>query len=500
MGIRPNRQRAATADISKLVVPYPYPLIGNKNIEGLASVISAEAERILSGATPVKEVIFVTADTSPTEQGGVKIISAEPDTSPQKDLSVSRRMWHIWCILHPQAFTAPSVPEPARKAMYRGVHYEKPEGSFERLVEHCSMYAPPPEWAATFLNRFKKGVIENADFATVNMQDFLWLLAVREWHNDLRQRKASLVSYLHTHIPDNLEQSEAGRALLSALSLLDRVYVHADEFKDNIERSLTALGLRVPEIRRFDLGIDKALLDKALEEINHSNYETVVSGLSERQRIFLREAFRSQQDPEVCRFFCIDRIDPIKGLDTVIQGVAKFLKERKERGEDINRRYRFFFVNLPVDPKLVNKVNLSGAYGVWLEKQLQGLEELFPGIIFRSEPFVGNGRKALYSAMRRAHIISGGRCEGLHLSFMEALYINRGLPFAGILPDGAGFAKHAIAKGYAHGVIFPKHSKADLFAESLASLADADRDNLAGFTEKLLNKLILPRKDSVLLG
>ena len=123
------------------------------------------------------------------------------------------------------------------------------------------------------------------------------------------------------------------------------------------------------------------------------------------------------------------------------------------------------------------------------------------GIVQRGDPIKGEQRIAFPAMMRNMNMISGGRGEGLHLSFMESLYANRGLPVAGILPTGAGFAQHAVAQGYSDPAVFPVPNDESVFQRAISEIVRRQKSDAGGLiasSKRIVDELILPRRDSVL--
>jgi len=495
----------------KIVVPHPYALSGH-NIGGLASVIAAE---LRGQPERLRDVTFLTADSHSGDIGGVRVLNATPDAPQDAGVPMSRRLWGHWCTLFPKSYTAPACPPEALHGMYNAGQYSHQIGSFECMLEHVARFAPGRAAEERFFSRYGRRFTDSGTEgiepgSIVNFQDFLWFGAINEYGDALRAKGCYLKGTGHTSYPDNLYRSEIGRGFLSAISKLDVFYVHADEFARRIGNQLQTLGLPVPELKTMNLGIDQGLMHASLAKVSPSNFTQSIPGfkeLSANQRGFIGEIFKAQQNPDCTSFMCIDRIDIVKRLHVVIYAIDKFLQSRLDEGEstlDLRAKYKFFFLNLKFtsnDPS--GGDNLSAQYGTWLEQEFERVlgKEQYKGVVFRGDPLTGDQRIGLPALMRNSVLISGGGEEGLHLSTMEGLFVNRGLAKGAILPTGAGFALQAIESGFDDPSYFPQVDDVSAYVGAIrawAGLTDISKARQRSITNRLVDQLVIPRKHSVL--
>jgi len=353
-----------------------------------------------------------------------------------------------------------------------------PKGSFERLLDTIEKHAPPVSIEQDFTGRYKGRIDEIPAGSTMRWQDFFWVKGILEHADTLRAKDVHQSWHLHTSLPDSLTESQWGRDFLQAVSKVDEFYVHTDVFRARVERQLDELGLRIPEVKRYDLGVERNKLDQRMEMVNAGNFTKAIPGYSTlpvSQQNFLSELY-STQETVPHRFLIVCRFDPIKGLDVVLNSIDRFLQERQAAGEDLKANYRFYFVNKIFDYGEVSPGNLSQGYAIHLSQQFRELHEKYAGIVQRGDAMTGPQRIAIPSMMKNCHGITGGRDEGLSLAIQESAYVNRNNDTSIICGTGAGFAQKAMGCGYGDSAYFPDPGVPEHFVAAMRSIVRSQLD------------------------
>jgi hypothetical protein len=442
------------------------------------------------------------------------------------------RVWDKWTgaghaqYILSDAFSTNLDPE-TRDMLFahdRGRESKFPLGSFERLNEYILQRARGVEDETIVWSGFRSALERIAPGGIVNWQFYMAEHAIHMFRDELRAR--GLIQTFHSHdpIPHNLHLSPWGQKFLAGLSGLDTVYVHTDRYGRNLEASLRELGLPVPPIKRFDLGIDTAFLDEMLSTVRPDNYERKIPGVTDaltpRQKRFVSDIFASAAIgpdglPNVAhRFICCDRLVPMKGSPSMFEGIDAFLQERLNRGSDIlelRRNFRFYLIEnrggmyernpgrLEQDLKTDD---LSDRFSVHAYLKLQQLEAKYPGIVITADFFSGAARNLLPLLMRGCHTLTGGASEGFNLAVAEAAYVNRDLDTTIVAGNNAGISIRLAEVGLADQAFFPQPGNAASFARSLRSVTDTkeEQSGVLGSRKGKIVDYLSTRADSVLQG
>lgn len=449
-------------------------------------------------------MLFTTDSTSCT-LGNTRIRAVEFDKADFIDLF---RYWFgigCWQCLHPDAHSDKAGDREAIRFIL-GFPAETAEVSLEHVLQYCEAKGLPHEVNERFNDRFDVLLESVGPGSVMNWQDFLFVPSVLKHAERLRAMRVVQTFHLHTTVPESLDRSKFGADLLRAMSEVDAVYLHTDEYIRRAERQLEAAGLRVPVMKRFDLGIDRDTMDEGLRRVNAGNFSTVIpaySTLGDEQKQFVTEVFRSKGTVPH-RFISIDRIDPVKGTATVIKAVARFLDGRRAAGEtlaEMQSKYRFFFLQpflrTPFDPRNLQ----TGWYGKYVHKLFQDAMERYPGIVFISDSIEGEARLLVPALLHGAHGMSGGAQDGLNLAVMESAYVNRNMDTTVISGDGAGFSIQAKSLGLAGNAFFPKAGDVNAFVQAIqdAISLEARREGILVRAKAPLVEYILRRNDSVIV-
>ncbi|MBW4635721.1 MAG: hypothetical protein KME30_28740 [Iphinoe sp. HA4291-MV1] len=479
--------------------PYPFALM-EKSPGGLSSAFLHEVRNS-------KSVVFLTTDEVDGLWGGAQIITADVSNTNiwESDLPLYWFGLGCWQWLHPNAHTdTAGDPEAVRMMIEMDSKYAP--GSLERLLQYCEAYAPSSALSERFNERFGRPLDQVVPGSIMNWQDYFFIPSMLKHADRLRSLRIFQTFHLHTTVSDSLGRSAFGRDLLKAMSVVDVVYLHTDEYIRRAEQQLVSLGYNVPVLKRFDLGINHEGLEEELLLANRNNYATRVlscARYSQEQRDLINEIYRTQGTVPH-RFIDIDRIDPAKGTATVVRAIEKFLEERSAVGEsleEMKEKYRFFFIQdylrKPAHPQNLQ----TGIYGRFLRGLFEQVMARYSGIVFISDALEGEGRLLIPSLLLGAHGITGGAQDGLNLAIMENLYVNRGEDTTIICGDGNGFAIHTKTLNLAPYAFFPRAGDVEAFTQAIheAVILQSHGDGTLLRKKAPLVDHVLGRRDSIIV-
>lgn len=486
--------------------PYPFALHAN-DAGGLPTVFLQEADN-------ARNLVLFTADMENGQVGGAKIFAADQGVV---DMSQLRRYWfdvECWATLHPDAYTDVACPSDALQAMFT-VESAPAVGSFSYLTSFCLRFSPSPRYNLDFNQRFFRLFQSIENGARMNWQDYFFVPSIIKQAEAMRRKGIFQTFHLHTAVPNELSATAFGRDLLMATLLVDRVYVHTDEYVRRLETQLQALRVErraqgaVPEIRRFDLGLNRAAIDQALghfhlerNSMDRTIFDRQLHLLTTRQKELVIDCLRSiGVVPH--RFMNIDRLDPIKGTATVVEAVKQFLQRRENAGENneqLRAKYRFYFLQASLDEP-PNELSPRTMYSKFVFGKLMDLVSQYPGVVFVAEALHGEHRSLVLPLILGTHAITGGVQDGLNLAVMENCYVNRQENTALVIGSGAGFGIQARSQGYGSTAFFPAAGKAEAFVGAFEEvIAIQTREDMLLRTMKApLVNYICSRNDSVIV-
>ena len=427
----------------------------------------------------------------------VQPVPHEADASRTQAL---RAVWfdELWSLMHPQAFTFPALTDELAQVVYPE-DSDHPPGSFERLAEHVarrsqSRSADVENW---FADRFESALNGIPPGTTIGWTEVFFQESIRRHAG--RLRRAGSKQSLHCFLahPESLHLTPHGQSLLRAMSEMDVVFMQTDIYIRRLEAQLEAMGLRIPDLRRFDLAPDSVALRRAVRQAPPCDSD--FGNLDTMQRELLQEAMATR-DSVPHRFVCPDRLDPIKGIHVVIEAVDKFLASQNESLETLRSKFRFFFVTdyltrfPPVDHSLA-----WHRYADWVRThQIPRFRERWPGVV----TFADNipDRFLWAHLLVDAHVISGGIQEGLGLAVQEGLIVNAetGHGRTVIMGDGAGFSIQVQEQGLGEGSWFPAAGDATQFAEHLRQVTNLSPADHLNQSARLVKDFIDPHQDRLL--
>lgn len=453
---------------------YPFPLLGRRG-GGLLSAFAREAQES-DGS-----VVFLSADTEPGMLGRVPIQPAMMDDAlSADDMRALRKRWFsvgLFQLLHPDAYTDAGTPRNALEAMYQADGISDGEFDLQRLLDFLDRHAPAIAVERRFNACFDGLLRRIPPGSAIHWQDLFFAESIHRHAQSLRERGCLQTMHIHEPLPPSLHRSAWGRSLLSALSRLDRVFVHTDAYLSSLEQQLCVLDLPVPDLARFDLGVDEVGLLRDLatvEACEDWRQSPQLRTLQPRQYRCVEEVFCSRSAVPH-RFIATDRLDAIKGSGVVIDAIDEFLGRRLGRGEDLGqlrKRYRFFMIHDLWDEPESSLEDMQWQYIRHVRGKYARLECKYPGVVWAMPSLEGDQKVLLPSMMRGAHGMTGGIQDGLNLAIMENLVINEDEDTSVVAGTGAGFVLKSIAEGLGDGACFVERGSVQSFAEGLERLVE----------------------------
>lgn len=439
----------ASKEYGPSVTTYPFPLEGMVSGEtpaggGLQTVFSDELTR-RSEQTPEHQLIIISNDDKKiiVPSANAQLWGGDPATPfpiPLYDVWFSDE----WTMIHPDAFSDKGQPSDVLSAMYQGNAYTTPLGSTARIEEHHEKFGlnnQLPQAKEQFTNRFQKAIEAIPENAVVHWQDFFWIPLMEKNADALRANGAFQTYHHHMSFPEQFSQFPWGQQVLTGISKMDEIYVHTDIEVSRVQTQLEALGLPVPQVKRFDLGIDIDPLKIGLDEVTKFNYRArpEYQSLPLNQKATLDEIYQSQ-DTIPHRFIDIGRLDPQKGTGILLDGIDSYLSSLDMSMDDMKETFRFFFImEFKQLPSAFDADNLKHQYNKYVNEKLKRMEEKYPGVIYSSASVP---RPLVPSMLKGAHTMTGGIQDGLNLAIQEGLAVNAlaGEDVNGIAGMGTGFA------------------------------------------------------------
>lgn len=490
------------------VITYAFqtkPTIDGKIAGGLPSVISAELHN-RTHTPPNNKLIVISDDNAHYDLVDMHAVieSAEEEKEPNFGRF---DVWfdEDWTTLHPHGSLRPYQSHEALHAMFKG-EYVTPSGSLERTLEHLRLYGPLktyPDANIKFNERFDKAFQAIKDGSVVNWQDFFFVPSMLKHADSLRERECLQTFHLHTTLPEELDQFSEGIQLLQAMSKMDQVYLHTDEYVRRLEKLLEKNGLPVPLIRRFDLGVDQLALKAGIQKIRKDNYQEqeMYKSLDPERKQLIDEVFNTQGTiPH--RFISIDRPDPGKGTALLLDATDEYLSSLGEDPDQLREKYRFFFILPDQDNITDNPYHLKHRYMEYVVDYAQKLALRYPGIVFTSNE-VPPG--FIPSLLHDAHVMTGGIQDGLNLACQEGLFVNAvtGTDRSAVIGLGTGFAMQTVQNEKTrHLAHFTRAGSVEDITKAIQNLVATRTEQpgrLKANTNELANTVIFQRKDSVVV-
>lgn len=488
--------------VSDHVIVYPFRVATSQG--GLKSVLEREAAVREGG------VSCFSPDSGDFQFGSLQVHGAEPTS--EGDTLLDKR-WvgtGAWELLYANAFTAATCHQEVLREMYAAAEAQAEGlGTLDYLISYINQHTPALAIEDRFAARFDGLFKRVPDGAVVNYQDFFVAEMVARNAGDLRSRGVFQTFHHHESVHPDLIRSPWGQRFLSLIAQTDRVYVHTENGRQALEGQFDQLALaRRPEVRRFDLGIDSRFIEAGLQLqplLRSGAPELRLEALDDRQSTLVRDLLASRETVPH-RFICLDRIDPTKGLHTVLEAVDGLLSQKMSAGAtlaDLQKSMRFYFLHELFDQTEFDPSNMLDQYVRYIKTQYERLEEKYPSVIVVARSLKGEHRKLLPALMAGCHGVTGAADDGMGLAIMEIAVANRAEDTAVIAGRGGGFAIEAIRRGFAGAGFFPKAGDSKAFQQALSGAISLQRScpgRLGEAKEKLVDGFIAKRNDVVLVS
>lgn len=480
-------------------------LEGNEGGGGLATAIAREAALNRNGKALSLRVL--SADGQAGKVPGFENIEIKAADAEKVANGDRFGVWFVdkWVVFHHQAYTTGGgYTNEVLNILFQGGEYTHPVGSLDRAVEHVDkfgFFARNPQALKVFADRFDKQIQAIPSSSIINWQDYMFVPSILKHAQELRERGCWQSFHQHANLPDGLGKFALGRNFLQAMSLMDRVYVHTDLSTRLLEQQLLGLNLFVPEIRRYDLGVDAVNIQVRIDGITASNYQESreYKKLSSSQRETVDEIVGTQNSG-LHRFVVTDRADEVKGATVVLDGMDQLLSSISE-GE--REAFRFYFV-LPQLEWADNEVKYSPKhnYTAFLKKKLDEMKQKYPKVLYFM-PGIPPGLVPLVQT--DANAITGGIQDGLCLSPLEVLKVNSitGHNRNAIIGEGVGFATQTLSdERNRHLVHFVRPGSVDEMAQAIRDIVEVEKNNpevLGQLTRKIVKEVVDKRTDGVVV-
>lgn len=480
---------------SRRIVTFPFrvALDGRSwpKIGGLESWLSAEMDAARRALADLLLICEGPSNPTPFDPDDPVRLAYPRQTIEPRASDALLEFWfdEMWAYLHPDAFTSAGLSLSA-SPMDSSDRFGSGSASVREFYEHNSVLGQWPNLLEEHAARYDALLGDVPARSDLFWCDFFFASCLCRRARRLRASGVTQTYISHSYHPEDLDQSERGRWLIRAISEVDVVCFHTDQFVSAFQNQVERQGCRMPLVRRFDLGVDRGALIAGLSS------PTPTSGASGFVREVLATRFNLAH-----RFICLDRLDPAKGLHVVLQAAERHLDTLTADLETLRRQYRFFFLMhyYRTGRRGVNPDSPSNRYIDYVRNDLiPRLCRKYPGIFY----FTDNvpSRQLVPALLVDAHVLSGGMQEGLGLAVQEGLFVNAraGTGRTAIVGDGSGFAMQTIAQGCGALAEFPRRGSVSDFAASIGRVVSSDPDHLRLRTRELSARAVETRAASLL--
>lgn len=375
--------------------------------------------------------------------------------------------------------------------------------SIADLVHVVDRHAPSSSAETKYIQHFAEVLKQIPSHSVVHFEGFAFGKALEMFGENLKQRNCKLTIRIQEGVSEHLSRFRCGQELLKQLATADTVFVHTDLYKQRLEQQLHDLGLYSGGVRRFDMGIDTERVRSNRDWFASVEEIPSLNALAPAQQEFLREIRRSRETVPH-RFICIDRLDAIKGVETLIHAIRSFLDHCAEAGEGLEERqqkYRFYFLQSRFGTDDTDAIAFNAHYGREVVRLLEQTQEAHPGIVWYSPSFEGVHSKLVPSLIRGCHAMTGGAEEGLNIGLMEVAIASEFDDVGMISGRGAGFAWQSVENGAGDLGEFVEPGNIAAIRDGLRRLVHqqaAYPGVLKSNKAKLIRSQIVPRRDSMI--
>lgn len=484
---------------------YAFPmeptLQGQEGGGGLAAAVVREVF-LNNRLSPSVKVISPDDKAFSIPEHNFEVLPAEQEKVPNGDRF---GIWFVdqWVVFHTKAYTAEGgYPEDVLQVLFQGEGYRSPVGSLDRAKEYVKKFGfstRHPQALNEFTDQYDRPISAIPANSLINWQDYMFFPSMLRHAQALRDKGCWQSYHHHVPISEELPEFSYGKDFLRAVSLMNQVYVHTDVYAERLEQHLQELDLFVPEIRRFDLGVDANSIQRRLEKITKDTYQDsqAYKRLPRGQQEVIDEIVTTQ-DSGLHRFLVIDRSDEAKGPTVVLDGMDQFLStlSLEERA-----KFRFYFILPQLDWEGFD-FSPKHNYTRYLRNRLAEMKKKYPDVLHYMP---GISPELIPLMQRDANCITAGLMDGLCLAPLEALKVNAltGHNRNGIIGMGTGFAIQTMQTADHHRLInFVREGSIEEMALAIKEIADTENnnpDNLGRRTHQLVNRVIDKRNDSVIV-
>lgn len=412
-----------------------------------------------------------------------------------------------WTVLHPNSITAAGQDPETLRQIFR-LKCAGAVGTLDHALRYLDTHgtnAKVPGAKQMLDNMFGPATEMIPDGSVLHWSMHSMLPVMEQRADKLHQRGVYQTYCHHFPLPNSLIQHHEGVVALRAMSKMDAVYFHIDQDVAAFRRQIEMLRLPQPPIvGRFNLGIDETNIFDAGRRITRDNYAQEMhcyDKLDDRQKALVDMAAACEAKHQ---FVIGDRVDPHKGLSTLLQAIRLFLSRQ---GMDITRlREEFHFLcfhELNSFPEY-EEDRIRHQYARYVNELYAELQRDFPGIFTVSSDLPA---EAIPFLMRNRTLLNASNHDGLNLLSMEATAVNALDDLSDgdatvMVGTGAGYAAQAIADGFGNEGVWVEPGNVNAQANALQSIINIRHTSPGTFRRNmkaLFHGFVKPRQGTVLL-
>jgi len=472
-----------------------YPFSIKKSQGGLFSAVQLASKSKLTNVCD--RLIFHTADTGSIFRfNNATVIPANETEGNLPDKS----WWYEDFISqHLQAYSESMIPRYILKEMYKNVDISAPLGSTAFMAEYFKRYPADIKLQEIFCARFSSIFKYIKDGDVVNIQGPAWFIPFIRNYGDAIQKKCKLIMIEHQLVPEDLNKVSLGSRLIPCYLKADIVYFHSSVYADRLSNMVKH---DLPQLRTFNLGIDKKWIDSVLHKFNNITNIPKFNQLQQQQQTLVKAVLLNRNKiPH--RFICIDRLDPMKGSHALICGIKMFLdKARKKEGEQYRYRYQFACLHQLWNYNDLEENNPRLKYIKICRSLYDDLIITHPGMVYVAESLTSTHRNILPDLIFNCSVIGHLGQEGYGLAGLESAYINRCNDTGIIVGNQTGFYLEAKRKGFDKLIrsVIAGHAYSVAHAiEEIVLMRELSPGALRQQNEKFVSSFVLNRNDTLIL-
>ena len=400
---------------------------------------------------------------------------------------------------HLQAYTR-QLPKDIAQEIYRDPTIAKP-GTIEYLNEFLTKYPADESKDEIHSGRYRKVLNDISEGDTVAVQGPVWFTPfIRDNSEAIKAKGAKLVLFEHQLIPENLDKTLLGKKLLPCYQRADEIYFHTSVYADRLSDMLEG---PLPVMKTVNLGIDVEWIDRVQEEVQTPE-DIGFATLTPKQQELVTTCFKNR-DTVQHKFICFDRMDAMKGIHAVINGIKLFLDEAREsEGSGYAKKYHFACIHELLDIKNYKEFKCMDQYIRVCKEMYAELQAEHPGVISLSQSFTNKNRHRdiLPTLIRGRTVLALHGQDGLGLSALEGAYINRHQNTGLIIGNQSGAFLEAKKRGFDSLINGVPAGDSRAIAEAIRAtvlLRERGGNTLSERNAIFAEKFVIPRKDSMMV-